>query len=104
VAYRVQMPRYGGLYVVSLAYTDNRIAGERNSISVDPWDGKIVAMNLSTSLTPREWFMATNEAIHTGNILGMPTRIIVALASILLPLQMVSGLLMWTHRTGIVRK
>jgi len=80
-AYRVQMPRYGGLYVVALAYSGNRITADRNSISVDPRDGRIVATNLSTSLTPRERFMATNEAIHTGSILGMSTRILAALAT-----------------------
>lgn len=100
--YRLQMPRYGGLYVVSLAYSDNRMAAERNSISLDPRDGRIVAVNLSTSLSPRERFLATNEAIHTGSILGLPTRIIAALASILLPLQVVSGLMIWIRRTNIL--
>ncbi len=104
VPYRLQMPRFGGLYVVSLAYRDNRIAAERNSISLDPGNGSIVAMNLSASLTARERFMATNEAIHTGNIFGVPTRIIAALASILLPLQVVSGLLIWIRRTNILRR
>jgi uncharacterized iron-regulated membrane protein len=48
--------------------------------------------------------MATNEAMHTGSILGMPTRIIAALVSILLPLQVVSGLLIWIRRTNILRR
>jgi uncharacterized iron-regulated membrane protein len=103
VAYRVQMPRYGGLYVVALTYSDHRISAGANSVSIDPTDGKIIAANLSTSLTPRERFMATNEAIHTGNILGMPTRIIAALASVLLPLQVSSGLWIWIRRTTIFR-
>jgi uncharacterized iron-regulated membrane protein len=93
--YRLQMPRYGGLYVVSLAYPDNRIAAERNSISLDPRNGRTVAVNQSATLTPHERFLAANEAIHTGNILGMPTRILAALASILSPLQVISGLLIW---------
>jgi uncharacterized iron-regulated membrane protein len=102
--YRLQMPRYGGLYVVSLAYSDHRIAAERNSISLDPRNGRIVAVNLSTGLTPPERFMATNEAMHTGNILGMPTRILMALASFVLPLQVVSGLVIWIRRTNILRR
>jgi uncharacterized iron-regulated membrane protein len=97
------MPRYGSLYVVALAYSDNRIASERNSISIDPWDGRIVAMNLSTSLTPRERLMAANEAVHTGSIFGMLTRILAALASFVVPLQVVSGLLIWIRRTLLVR-
>ena len=46
-----------------------------------------MAMNLSANLTPRERLMAANEAIHTGSIFGMPTRILAALASFVLPLQ-----------------
>ena len=104
MAYRVQMPQYGGRYVVTLTYSDNRIAAGSNSISIDPWDGKVVGMNLSTSLTPRERFMAATEALHTGNILGMPTRIVAAVVSVFLPLQVVSGLWIWVRRSRIVRK
>ena len=46
VPYRVQMPRYGGVYVVALTYRSNRIAGERNSFSIDPWSGKIISADL----------------------------------------------------------
>ncbi len=98
VPYRVQMPRYGGIYVVSLEYADHRIAGGRNSISVDPWSGKIISTDLAAGLTARERFMATNEAIHTGDVFGVPGRVIVALAGIILPVQAASGLLMWRRR------
>ena len=103
VPYRVQMPRYGGSYIVALTFSDNRIAKDRNSISIDPWSGKIIATNLSTDLSMRERLMAMNEAIHAGEILGTPSRIIVALVSILLPVQAVSGLIIWLRRARIVR-
>jgi uncharacterized iron-regulated membrane protein len=103
VPYRVQMPRFGGVYVVALEYTDNRIGGERNSIAVDPWSGKIISESLATNLTTRERVMATNETIHTGNILGTPSRVIVVLASMLLLIQAASGLVMWLRRTRIAR-
>ena len=102
VAYRVQMPRYGGMYVVALTYPDNRIAGERNSFAVDRWSGKIISANLSTDLTARERFMAVDEAVHTGSLCGMPGKIIVAITGILLPVQAVSGLVMWLRRRKIV--
>jgi len=103
VAYRVQMPRYGGVYVVALAFPDNRITGDRNSVSINPWNGKIIATTRSTELSTGERFVATNEAIHTGTILGIPGRIIAALVSILLPVQALSGLIMWLRRTRIAR-
>jgi uncharacterized iron-regulated membrane protein len=103
VPYRVQMPRYGGVYIVALTFSDNRIAGERNSISIDPWSGKIISTSLSAGLSTRDWFMAVNEAIHTGTILGAPSRVIAALVSILLPVQAVSGLIIWLRRARFGR-
>ncbi len=101
VPYRVQMPRYGGVYVVALTFPDNRIASERSSISINPWNGKIISTSLAAEHTTRDWFMAVNEAIHTGTILGAPSRIIAALVSILLPVQAVSGLIIWLRRARI---
>lgn len=101
--YRVQMPRYGGVYVVALTYADNRIAGERNWFSVDPRSGKIISADLSTDLTARERMMVVNEAIHAGSLFGMPSRIVVALAGILLPVQGVSGFVIWLRRGKITR-
>ena len=98
VPYRVQMPRYGGVYVIALAVAGDRLAGDRNSVSVDPGSGKIVSASFSTDLTARERFTVTNEAIHTGEIFGMPSRIIVALAGILLPVQALSGIVIWLRR------
>jgi uncharacterized iron-regulated membrane protein len=103
VPYRVQMPRYGGIYVVALTFSDNRITGDRNSVSINPWNGKIIATALSAELSTGERFLATNEVIHTGTILGIPGRIIAALGSILLPVQALSGLIMWLRRARIAR-
>jgi uncharacterized iron-regulated membrane protein len=101
VPYRVQMPRYGGVYVVALTFSDNRITRDRNTVSINPWNGKIIATTLSAELSTGERFMARNEAIHTGTILGIPGRIFAALVSILLPVQALSGLIMWLRRARI---
>ena len=101
--YRVQMPRYGGVYVVALTYADNRIASEHNAFSIDPWSGKIISADLSTDFTARERILAVNRAVHTGDLFGMPSRIVVALAGILLPVQAVGGLVIWLLRRKIAR-
>ena len=103
VPYRVQMPRYGGIYVVALEFPQNRISGKRNFISLDPSTGRIISARLSSDLRFRDRFMAANAAIHNCRIWGLPSRIVGALASILLPLQAVSGLLIWLRRKGILR-
>lgn len=99
--YRVQMPQYGGRYVVNLVDVDNRITGGRNSVAIDPRSGNIISESLSSELTHTERLMAWNGAIHEGNAFGLPGRIIAVLASILLPMQALSGLIMWLRRPKI---
>ena len=102
VPYRVQMPGYGGFYVIALQYRQNRVTGKRNFISLDPSSGRIVSAHVSSDLTLGDRFMAGNAAIHNCTIWGLPSRIVGAVASILLPLQAVSGLLIWLRRKGIL--
>ena len=103
IPYRVQMPGAGGFYVIALQYPQNRVSGERNFISLDPASGRIMAARVSSDLTFRDRFMAANRAIHNCTIWGLPSRIVGAVTSILLPLQVVSGLLIWLRRKGILR-
>jgi uncharacterized iron-regulated membrane protein len=39
-----------------------------------------------------------NRAIHTGDILGMPTKVLMSLASLAAVAQAISGLMMWWKR------
>jgi len=40
-----------------------------------------------------------NRAIHTGAVFGMPSRLLMSLASVLTVVMATSGLLTWWHRT-----
>lgn len=102
VPYRVQMPRYGGLYVIALDNPQNRITGSQNSISLDPKTGRIVAARFASELTIAERIMATSQSIHTGTIWGFPSKTIAAIVSLILPLQALSGLLIWLRRKGVL--
>jgi len=97
---RVQMPQFGGSYVVALNDRQNRFTGEQNFISLDPSSGRIISVRLSSSLSSGQRFMALNDAIHTGNIWGMATKTVALVTSLVLPLQAVSGLLIWLRRKG----
>jgi uncharacterized iron-regulated membrane protein len=102
IPYRVQMPRYGGLYVVALLYPEDRVAGDDNLVALDPYYGHVVSLSRSGDLSRGDRLLAMNETIHTGNILGMPGRIAVGLASIMVFVQAGSGLIMWLYRKKII--
>ena len=100
IPYRVQMPKYGGLYVIALLNSGERLAGDRNVIALDPYSGRVVSLSRSSDLSRGDTVLAANEAIHTGSIFGTPSRIVVCLASIMVAVQALSGLFMWLGGTG----
>lgn len=98
IASRVQMPQYGGVYRVSLDYPGDRVAGDHNFVAIDPANGRVIFSTRSSGLSSSERILATNEAIHTGEVLGMPSRIVAWLSCVVVPVQLVSGLLLWLRR------
>jgi sulfite reductase (NADPH) flavoprotein alpha-component len=102
VPYRIQMPQYGGLYRVELTYPDDPVAGSRNIVTLDPADGAVVSLIRSADLSRGDWILAANEAIHTGSIFGMPTRVLASLSSMIVFVQAVSGAFIWLHRKRIL--
>ncbi len=102
VPYRVQMPKYGGVYQIALIDPQDKVAGDRNVVVLDPYHGTVVSMSRSGDLSSGEGLLAVNEAIHTGSIFGMLSRIIVWLASISVFVQATSGLIMWLYRKTFI--
>jgi uncharacterized iron-regulated membrane protein len=100
VPYRVQMPQYGGAYRVSLDYRRDKVAGERNLVVIDQYSGEVMSLTRSGDLSSAERALAANEAIHTGAVLGMPGRIVAWIASIIVPVQVMSGVFLWLRRRG----
>lgn len=95
---RVQMPRYGGAYRVSLDDPKDKVAGNRNLVLIDQYSGGVISSTRSGALSATDRILATNEAIHTGEALGLTGRIVAWLTSITLPVQVISGLWMWLRR------
>lgn len=95
--YRVQMPRYGGAYQVALAEVQGGVADDRNIVSLDPY-GNVVSVMKSSLLSRGDRVLMVNEAIHTGDIWGMPTRIGAFFTTIAAIMQVTSGLAMWMYR------
>jgi len=98
IAYRIQMPRYGGAYRVSLEDPRHKVVSGRNLITIDQYTGSVISSSRSTESSAGEMILAANEAIHTGEIIGTPTRMLMWLTSVIVPVQVASGLLVWWRR------
>jgi uncharacterized iron-regulated membrane protein len=97
VPYRVQMPKFGSVYQVALESSNDGIGSGRNVVALDPF-GNLVSVTRWGDLSTGERALEINQALHTGVILGMPGRVAVALASVMVVLQVFSGLLLWQRR------
>jgi sulfite reductase (NADPH) flavoprotein alpha-component len=103
VADLLQMPRFGGSYQVSLVNMHDLPLGTRNSVSLDPWSGQILSTTRASDVSRGERILAWNQALHTGTAFGISSRIIVAAAGMLVPVQIVSGFWIWLRRRKIMR-
>ncbi len=77
---------------VRLRYTEDRSPTRQTALVLDPTTGNVL---LSEGPTFKLW----NQQLHTGEILGWPTRILSLLAALSLPILALTGPLIWWGRT-----
>ncbi len=77
---------------VRVSYVEDHSPARRTMLALDPTTGKVL---LSEGPNFKLW----NQQMHTGEILGWPTRIISLLAALSLPVLAISGPLIWWGRT-----
>jgi uncharacterized iron-regulated membrane protein len=86
---------------VVMRYPGDRTPAGRTVVYLDPCTGA-VRSSISTRTAPvayrmvRQW----NRELHTGDLLGWPTRSLAFLFSLTLPVVAVSGPLLWWSRKG----
>ena len=85
-------------YYVRLRYPEDRTPGGRSGVTVDPYTGKVLFAQGSRTAPAGARMVIMNRAIHTGDIFGIPSKATASLVSLLLVLQVVSGVMMWWKR------
>ncbi|HYK10114.1 MAG TPA: PepSY-associated TM helix domain-containing protein [Gemmatimonadales bacterium] len=80
-------------------YSEDATPAGRTLVFLEACSGRPVQV-LSSRTAPAAYRMTRmwNREIHTGDVLGWPSRIVMALASVCLPLMAVTGPLMWWGR------
>jgi len=102
---RIRLP--GGplsTYVIE-KYTPQWVAGSaRSAVFLDRYSGKVLRVDDARLYTIGYRAYRINLAIHTGEILGLPSRIVLAISSLLLPLLAITGFLMWLKRRRLAAR
>lgn len=94
----VIMPGAKGAYRIALRYPEDRTPGGRSRVMVDQYTGQVLFSEGSRTAPAGTRLAIASRAIHTGDVFGIPSKIVMSLASLLLVLQASSGLVMWWKR------
>jgi uncharacterized iron-regulated membrane protein len=96
--FETDVPAPGAAYLVRARYPEDRTPGGRSQVVIDSYTGRVLFAQGSRSAPAGARVVIANRAIHTGDILGVPGKVLVSLASLAAVLQVVTGLLMWLQR------
>ncbi len=90
-------------YRVALRYPEDLTPGGRSRVFVNPYAGAVLQAESSRTTAAGTRVVILNRAIHTGDLFGVPTKILMSLASLTAVAQVVTGTLMWWKRPRGVR-
>jgi uncharacterized iron-regulated membrane protein len=93
-------PAPRGVYIVSARMPGDHSANGRSQVTIDQYSGVVLTANNPNTASAGARLVALNRAIHTGDVFGMPSKAVMALASLIIALQALSGIIMWIKRVS----
>jgi len=97
--FETDMPARDEAYMVRARYPEDLTPGGRSQVVIDSYTGRVLFAQGSRTAPAGTRMVNANRAIHTGDIGGIPGKILVSLASVGLVFQVITGLLMWIRRS-----
>jgi uncharacterized iron-regulated membrane protein len=68
---------------------------------IDAYTGAVLSAEVLTTAPAGTRLIALNRAIHTGDVFGLSSKMIMSLASLIIALQVVTGIVMWIKRVSL---
>lgn len=86
-------------YDISFRYAGDEAPSGRSWVTIDQYSGEVLARQDSRTAPAATQIDLYTRAIHTGYVLGWPTRVLVALSCLAVVLQAITGFMMWRNRS-----
>ncbi len=96
--FAVSVPGPKDVYRIASRYPEDLTPGGRCRILVDQYSGKVLFAEGSRTAPAGARLVIMNRAIHTGDIFGIPSKIVMSLASLAVAVQFLSGIALWWRR------
>ena len=85
-------------YVVRSRFPEDRTPGGRSLVVIDSYTGRVIFAEGSRTAPGGRRVEILNRAVHTGDLFGLPSKIVVSIASLMAPVQLVTGLMLRARR------
>ncbi len=96
---QINMPGSGGVYRAWLKYPEDGTPLGRSFVLVNAYSGAVLYTRSARTIhVPTRFFREWNRELHTGDILGWPTRMLACLMSLMLPVLAITGPLFWWRK------
>ena len=96
---QINFPGARGFYRAWLKYPEDGTPLGRSFVLVNAYSGAVLYTRSARTVgLPTRFFREWNRELHTGDILGWPTRILACLTSLMLPVLSITGPLFWWLR------
>lgn len=96
--FQLNVPGPAEAYVIRARYPEDRTPGGRSLVVLNPYSGAVLFAEGSRSAPAGARLVILNRAIHTGDVWGIPGKLLVSLVSLAALAQVVTGLTMWLKR------
>ena len=97
--FQISIPGPKGAYQIRSRFPEDLTPGGRSRVIVDQYTGNVLYAEGSRTAPAGTRMVIVNRAIHTGDIFGIPSKILMSLACLMAVMQVFSGGIMWWKRT-----
>jgi uncharacterized iron-regulated membrane protein len=94
----INAPGPKAAYRVAFRYPEDRTPGGRSRVYIDPYGGSVLQIESSRTTAAGTRLITLNRAIHTGDLFGLPTKLLASLGSFAAVAQVITGLVLWWTR------
>ena len=97
----MHLPGPKAAYQIRSRYPEDLTPGGRSRVIVDQYTGSVLYAEGSRTAPAGTRMVIVNRAIHTGDIFGIPSKVVMSLASLMAAMQVVTGVAMWWKRVRV---
>ncbi len=87
--------RPGDVYLAFLKFPEDRTPAGRSHVAIDPYTGRVLAIDNMRAAGWGTWLVDLKRSIHTGDLFGAPTEALYFIVGLIVAIQALSGFFMW---------